>query len=148
MKKISLTLIAVFAVAVMAFAQKTNAELAAAANPAIDAARQATIRLSEYYGLHDEQVTAVLQIQQEKMAHLQEIVAIKATDFNTYNLKRDGIIDQAEIALYDVLEAEQKPRYVTRQNQRAALKSNQISVWVKEGKNSSEIDRMLAEMEF
>jgi hypothetical protein len=72
---------------------------------------------------------------------------MKTQDFSSFYEKRNAILVNAEITLYNVLTEEQKVIYQRQQLEREGKKATVQSILGKEGRSDSEIKQKIVELE-
>jgi hypothetical protein len=143
MKKFILSLF-ISTLAVCAYAQTPELKNA---NTAFTPAQLATIQLSKVYRLESAQMRQVMEIQSEKYNMLSQMESMKTQDFSSFYEKRNAILVNAEITLYNVLTEEQKVIYQRQQLEREGKKATVQSILGKEGRSDSEIKQKIVELE-
>ncbi|MFM2266899.1 MAG: hypothetical protein RL757_340 [Bacteroidota bacterium] len=138
MKKLLLA----FSFVATGFFASAQTEAAPNPNPARTTQQQAVIEMSEYYGLYEEQVTYAKVLQASKSNNLAEIESLKNTKPKEYLERKLAICDQTELAIREVLDAEQikkfEARYKLRQSKRDMKASDMKKMELSEAAQISE----------
>jgi hypothetical protein len=146
MKKITL-LFLMMSLAVLGFAQQKPNPYASV-NPALTAAQQDIVKLSNLYGLSALQVQDIAVIQQNKHANLAILNPLKTSDFNAYYEQYELLREGVETGVYAVLEDNQREIY--RREMEKALGERLVlqSQLSKAGQPALDVKKALAELKF
>ena len=146
MKKITLMFL-MLCLGTFGFAQQKPNQYASV-NPALTAAQQDIIQLSNLYGLSSLQVQDIAVIQQNKHANLAILNPLKTSDFNAYYEQYELLREGVETGIFAVLEDNQREIY--RREMEKSLGERLIlqSQLSKAGQSALEVKKALAELKF
>jgi hypothetical protein len=146
MKKITL-MFWMISWAIFSFAQQ-KANLYASVNPALTAAQQDIVQLSNLYGLSGLQVQDIAVLQQNKYANLALLAPLKTTNFNAYYEQYELLREGVKTGVYALLEDNQRAIYrreIEKAESERLLLQNQ---WSKSGRSTLEVQKALVELKF
>jgi hypothetical protein len=146
MKKITL-LFLMMSLAVFGFAQQKPNQYASV-NPALTAAQQDIVQLSNLYGLSALQVQDIAVIQQNKYANLTILNPLKISDFNAYYEQYELLREGVETGIYAVLEDNQREIYRREMEKALGQRLNLKSQLSKAGQSELDVKKALAELKF
>jgi hypothetical protein len=146
MKKITLMFL-MLCLAIIGFAQQKPNPYASV-NPALTAAQQDIIKLSNLYGLSSLQVQDIAVIQQNKHANLVILNPLKISDFNAYYEQYELLREGVETGIYAVLEDNQREIYRREIEKALGERLNLQSQLSKAGQSPLEVKKALAELKF
>jgi hypothetical protein len=146
MKKITL-LFLMMSLAVFGFAQQKPNPYASV-NPALTAAQQDIIKLSNLYGLSSLQVQDIAVIQQNKHANLAILNPLKISDFNAYFEQVELLREGVETGIYAVLEDNQREIYRLEMEKALGERLVLQSQLSKAGQSALDVKKALAELKF
>jgi len=139
MKKLGLTGLFTLLLATMVWAQETNVQS--------QQVEQATREVAQKYNLDTEQRAEVRRLQVNKFDNLLELEAIKTTKPQLYAKKRHGVLKQTQLAIRNVLNAEQRALF----DAERAREKQQMEALLQEkraaGASKVEIQNLLLELE-
>ncbi len=146
MKKITLMCL-MMSLAIFGFAQQ-KPNTYASVNPALTAAQQDIIKLSNLYGLSSLQVQDIAVIEQNKHANLAILNPLKISDFNAYYAQYELLREGVETGIYAVLEDNQREIYRREMEKALGERLNLQSQLSKAGQSALEVKKALAELKF
>ncbi|MDX1940025.1 MAG: hypothetical protein SFU99_05700 [Saprospiraceae bacterium] len=138
MKRILIVLIASFTML---------ATVAAQSKIAAREVQQATNAVATLYQLDETQKEKVYEIQDRRLRNLAQIEAIKATDYDTYLLKRRAIQIGTDSAIKRLLNETQLKIYDAQVAARRQQEVNKMIDLKKQGASKEKIERALLEIE-
>ena len=146
MKKITLMFL-MLCLGTFGFAQQKPNQYASV-NPALTAAQQDIIQLSNLYGLSSLQVQDIAVIQQNKHANLVILNPLKTSDFNAYYEQYELLREGVETGIYAVLEDNQREIYRREMEKAVGERLVLQSQLSKAGQSVLEVKKALAELKF
>ena len=146
MKKITLMFL-MLCLGTFGFAQQKPNQYASV-NPALTAAQQDIIQLSNLYGLSSLQVQDIAVIQQNKHANLAILNPLKISDFNAYYEQYELLREGVETGIYAVLEDNQREIYRREMEKAVGERLVLQSQLSKAGQSGLEVKKALAELKF
>lgn len=114
---------------------------------ATSTAQEATQKLTQFYGLDEEQQAEMLVIQERKLRNLAEIEPLKASNPSDYTLKVRSIQSGNNASIQRVLNEEQTKLYRQEQQRLRTEKSNFYKTLKTNGASQQEIEKKMVEFE-
>jgi len=128
-----------------AISLRSEAQTGVNVNKPVSSAEQATLALDKVYGFSGDQMKQVLGIEEARLRAIAEIAPLKGSDTGKYLSKRQSAYEDAERAIYGLLNEGQRAKYQTQARVRENAKQTALGLLMKQGLGETEARNRLAE---